>query len=129
METRIFERIYEEALVKKPGVREITYDQFIEIRKSGEEFILVDVLPQESYESGHIEGAISFPLETIDAFSVLERLRTEIPVIVYCGSFECNGSTIATQKLSELGFKVLDFKGGIREWQEKGNALMALHKI
>ena len=29
-----------------------------------------------------------------------------------------------TQRLSELGYKVLDYKGGLKEWQEKGNKLV-----
>jgi ArsR family transcriptional regulator len=46
---------------------------------------LVDVLPRESFESGHLPGAISLPLSEVDA-----RAREVLPdrsreIIVYCG--------------------------------------------
>lgn len=48
---------------------------------------LVEVLPQEEYESEHIAGAISIPLSHLDAQGarVLDRGR---PVIVYCDDFQ-----------------------------------------
>lgn len=126
---RVFERLYGSAVVKEPNVREITYEQFQELRGSGEEFILVDVLSPESYENGHIEGAISFPVETIDQKTAPEILKQGVNVVVYCGGFDCIASTTATKKLAELGYRVLDYKGGLKEWQEKGNRIVAFHKI
>lgn len=109
---------------EKGGVKEITYEQFQSIRSSGEEYILLDVLPKGSYEKGHIEGAQSFPVETINYESAPARLQPTDKIIVYCGSFQCSASTNAAHRLQALGYKnVLDYKGGIKEWQEKGNAL------
>lgn len=44
---------------------------------------LVEALPQDEYEEGHIPGAISLPLKqlTEERASVLDRER---PVVVYC---------------------------------------------
>lgn len=44
---------------------------------------LVEVLPREEYEEQHLPGALSFPLQRIeaDARDHLDPLR---PVIVYC---------------------------------------------
>lgn len=46
---------------------------------------IVDVLPRDSFESGHIPGAISLPISEITARAreVLPDLSGEI--IVYCG--------------------------------------------
>ena len=33
-------------------------------------------------------------------------------------------STAAAKKLSGIGYRVLDYKGGLKEWQEKGNNLV-----
>lgn len=108
----------------KNGVREITYEQFQKIRGSGEAYVLLDVLPSQSYEKGHIQGAESFPIDTIDLESAPKRLKPEDKIIVYCGSFQCTASTMAAQRLQALGYKnVLDYKGGLKEWQEKGNTL------
>ena len=38
----------------------------------------------------------------------------------------CHVSTHAARVLSSLGYTVLDYKGGLEEWQEKGNTLVAL---
>lgn len=44
---------------------------------------LVEALPQEEYDEGHLPGAISLPLKQLSAESAaaLERGR---PVVVYC---------------------------------------------
>lgn len=48
---------------------------------------LVDVLPPESYATGHIPGAISLPLDQIES-----RARELLPdrnaeIVVYCAKF------------------------------------------
>lgn len=44
---------------------------------------LVEALPQDEYEEGHLPGAVSLPLKqlTAERAAVLDRLR---PVVVYC---------------------------------------------
>lgn len=108
----------------KEGVEEITYERFMNIRKSGEKYVLLDVLSPDSYDKGHIEGAQSFPAETINKATAEKRLSKDDRIIVYCGSFQCAASTEAAKKLSGLGYNVVDYKGGLKEWQEKGNKLV-----
>jgi rhodanese-related sulfurtransferase len=48
---------------------------------------VVDVLPVESYESGHIPGAINLPMD-----SLADRARESLPdrnadIVVYCAKF------------------------------------------
>jgi rhodanese-related sulfurtransferase len=123
-ENSMFSHVAEEAVVKD-GVKEITYNQFMAIRKSGEKYKLLDVLTLDSYGKGHIEGAASFPLDTIDKVAAEKGLSKDDHIIVYCGSFQCTASTEAAKKLSGLGYNVLDYKGGLKEWQEKGNKLVS----
>jgi len=118
-----FDKIEKQAAVKE-GVKEITYEQFRELRDSGEEYVLLDVLSPESYESGHIEDAESFFVATIDADSASQRLSKDSKIVVYCGGFRCAASSNAARKLSELGYNVIDYKGGLEEWKEKGNQLV-----
>ncbi|GEM_PF-1349887 len=117
-----FEKISNEASVKD-GVKEITYEQFVRIRNSGEEYLLLDVLSLDSYESGHIGGAISFPEGSIDNDSANIMIPKGSRIIVYCGNFKCGASTSAAKKLSGMGYDVLDYKGGLKDWQDKGNEL------
>jgi rhodanese-related sulfurtransferase len=106
------------------GVREISYEQFVRIRHSGDLYILLDVLPFRSYRNGHIEGAVSFPLETINEENASIILYKESKVITCSASNECYASTAAAIKLTELGYMVLDYKGGLKEWVEHGNMLV-----
>ena len=119
----MLQQVFEESKMKD-GVKEISYDQFMKIMDSGEEFILLDVLPSDSYDKGHIDGAVSFPVGTINEESAANKLSKDSKVVVYCGSFQCSASTEAAKKLSALGYNVVDYKGGLKEWQEKGNSLV-----
>jgi len=106
------------------GVREIAYDQFVRIRHSSDVYILLDVLPFRSYRNGHIEGAVSFPLETINEENASIILYQDSKVITYSASAECYASTAAAIKLTEMGYAVVDYKGGLKEWVERGNMLL-----
>ncbi len=123
MKQGVFEQVAKETRPKE-GVKEISYDQFMAIRNSGEKYVLFDVLSPDSYGQGHIEGAISFPVDMINAGSAKKVLSKDSKVIVYCGSFQCHASTNAAKRLSTLGYNVLDYKGGLKEWHEKGNKLV-----
>ena len=119
----VYEKIYKAAPVKD-GVKEITYEQFMQIRNSKESFVLIDVLSSDSFAEGHIDGSISFSLDMINKDTASVKIPKGSNVVVYCGSFQCKASTASAQRLSELGYKVLDYKGGLKEWQEKGNKLV-----
>jgi len=120
----VYHNIYENASVNE-DVHYISYDQFVELRNSGESFVLLDVLGEESYTQGYIEGAIHFPVGSITEESARETLLKDQHIVVYCGSFKCQASTMAAHRLGELGYTVVDYKGGLKEWQEKGNKLVS----
>ena len=124
VEKDVFHEISERATIAH-GTKEISYDDFMMLRNSGEEYVLLDVLPTDVYTSGHIEGAASFPVTEINQESAQARLSPDAHIVVYCGSFKCQASVMAAQKLAELGYNVVDYKGGLAEWQEKGNELVA----
>ena len=61
--------------------RQIQLEQLEQLMAEGAQ--LVEALPREEYEEGHLPGAVSLPLKelTRERASKLERRR---PVIVYC---------------------------------------------
>ena len=120
----VYDEIYKEAKVTDHGVKEITYDQFKEIKKAKQKYILLDVLSSESYDSGHIPGAKSFPLGEISKKTAAKKLGKRDNIVVYCGSFRCMASVKAAQQLQGLGYRILDYKGGLQEWQERENRLV-----
>lgn len=89
----------------------------------GEDFILVDVLSADSYQSGHLPGAINLPVSEIESLAP-QRLPKDKDIIVYCASFECQASPTAARKLEQLGHtRVIDYEGGLRDWKEAGYPL------
>ena len=90
---------------------------------SGDDFVLVDVLGEESYKERHLPKAVSIPI-TGDDFEESAKAKLpdkEKPVIVYCASPECSASPSAAKKLVELGYTdVTDFESGLKGWEEAG---------
>jgi len=90
------------------------------------DWILIDTLPEESYEQRHIPGAHSVPANEPDFVERVDELveSRDDTVIVYCSDESCGLSPEAAEKLEEAGFtNVLDFSGGLKEWKEAGNPL------
>ena len=119
----VYDQLEKEAKVAHEGVKEITYDQFMELRSSGEEYVLLDVLGPATYREGHIPGAENFPVRDINKENADQKLNKDSNIVVYCGSFKCMASVKAAKELTKLGYRVLDYKGGLQEWIDKGNEL------
>ncbi len=81
--------------------------------------ILVDARRAESFQAGHIAGAINIPVKSTDA-AVWGKLPADknTPVITYCGGPACSLSMRAAKKCQELGFTdVAEYKGGYPQWK------------
>lgn len=80
---------------------------------------LLDVRTPGEYADGHIPGAININVQS-DDFSELavNELSKDSTVLVYCRSGR--RSLTAAAVLTELGYKVVNLKGGIIEWEENG---------
>jgi rhodanese-related sulfurtransferase len=93
------------------------------IDQSGD-FTLIDVLGETSYVQRHLPGAINIPGGSENFVAEVERAvggDKSKEVIVYCASFSCQASPAAAGKLADAGFtSVLDFKGGLADWEEGG---------
>ncbi len=88
--------------------------------ESGEPgFVLIDTRNQESWEQGHVRGAIHMPKPDMPA-----RIPAEFPegtqFVVYCWGPGCNGATRAGLLISELGYAVKEMLGGFEYWAREG---------
>ena len=93
----------------------ITQEKAYEIMNSNFEHVILDVRTKEEFEEGHIKNAINLPVDNIDkeVGPVINDKNTII--LVYCRSG--NRSSMALNKLSNLGYtNVKDF-GGINDWK------------
>jgi rhodanese-related sulfurtransferase len=101
----------------------ITVDELEQMKDSGSDFRLVDVLGEEHYENGHIPGAENIPLNQV-AETALEEIGKDEEIVVYCKDEDCQASPKAAEKLEKLGYEnVKDFEGGLKAWEEAGNSV------
>lgn len=99
----------------------ITASELEDIKNSGRDFVLVDVLSEEHFEDEHIPGAVNIPLDQIGT-EALERFDKDQEIVVYCKDIDCQASPKAAEKLDKLGFtNIKDFEKGLESWKKAGN--------
>ncbi|MFC8801195.1 rhodanese-like domain-containing protein [Promicromonospora sp. NPDC057138] len=84
-------------------------------------FTLVDVRSQESWDQGHVPGAVHLPSGKVRlrAERTIDRDR---PVVTYCWGPGCNGATKAALEFAQLGYEVKEMIGGFEYWVREGFA-------
>ncbi|WP_327693374.1 rhodanese-like domain-containing protein [Streptomyces sp. NBC_00459] len=82
-------------------------------------FVVVDSRSTESWDQGHIPGALHLPTALIpeQAAGLLDR---SVPVVTYCWGPGCNGATRAALALARLGYQVKEMLGGFEYWVREG---------
>lgn len=103
-------------------IQEISRDELKQWMDEDKDFVLLDVLPPDSYRERHLPGAKNVPLKggDVDFLEKAGELVSEKDktVVVYCMSFSCQLSPAAAEKLMEAGYtNVYDYRGGIKDWQ------------
>jgi rhodanese-related sulfurtransferase len=82
-------------------------------------FVLLDVRAPQSFQAGHVPGAINLPHGKIN-----ERNLAAYPVdalfVVYCNGPHCNGADRAAARLARLRRSVKKMIGGIEGWKDEG---------
>jgi rhodanese-related sulfurtransferase/DNA-binding transcriptional ArsR family regulator len=83
------------------GLQAIDRDTLIDRLRAGQ-VTLIDVRPEREFDAGHVPGALSMPLDTLEArVCDLPRDRT---IVAYCRGPFCTFSAEAACKLRALGF-------------------------
>lgn len=76
--------------------------------------VLVDVRPAMEFEHGHIEGAISIPVDRLE--QCLEELPRDKQIVAYCRGEYCLFADEAVSLLRRRGFDAVRLEGGWPEW-------------
>lgn len=77
--------------------------------------VIVDLRDIDSYNEGHIEGAISIPFEKIEELSQTNLLDKEQNIYVYSGTKE--DSDKGAKALTKLGYTNVHSLGSIDEYE------------
>lgn len=80
--------------------------------------VLIDVRPALEFDHGHVAGAISLPLDELEArFAELPR---EKRIVAYCRGEFCLLACEAVAFLRDRGFDAVRLEGGWPEWVSEG---------
>ena len=88
-----------------------------------QDFVLLDVRAPQSFEAGHVPGAINLPHGKIDERN-LAAYPTDTLFVVYCNGPHGNGADRAAARLARLGRRVKKMIGGIEGWKDEGFRLV-----
>ncbi len=81
---------------------------------------LVDVNGSESYQKGHIPGAIDFETSEDKFASALPKDKSAL-IVAYCGGPKCMAYQQAAKAAKKLGYtNVKHLSAGISGWKEAG---------
>jgi rhodanese-related sulfurtransferase/DNA-binding MarR family transcriptional regulator len=112
------ERLVEAYLGSRDQLEPIGRKELMARIRSGEPLVVVDVRPVEEYNSGHLPGARSIPLEELE-----KRLR-ELPrrreIVAYCRGPYCAFAPQAVRTLKRHGFRARPLADGLPEWAAAG---------
>jgi rhodanese-related sulfurtransferase len=85
--------------------------------------MVIDVRSLDAYESKHIKGSISLPLDKIQAGEV-KSLPKDKQLITYCSCPAENSSSVAAEALVKAGFKNVGvLLGGTAAWENAGGEM------
>lgn len=79
---------------------------------------VIDVRPPLEYEAGHIEGALSVPIESLE--SRLVDLPTDRTVVAYCRGPYCVFAVEAVERLRMRGYDARRLADGLPDWRVAG---------
>jgi len=103
-------------------MRNVTREELKVMMDRGDPFILLDTRNRDAFRTEHIPGAVSVPSDQVGKH-VLPGLKKDDTIATYCSSFSSKESKVAAEKLERYGFKkVLQFKGGLKDWKDAGYA-------
>jgi rhodanese-related sulfurtransferase len=87
-------------------------------RLSDGNVVVLDVRPEEEYRAGHIPGAISVPVDALEA--ALQTLPRDQEMVAYCRGPYCVFSDEAVAFLRSRGYRARRLRQGLPDWRAAG---------
>jgi rhodanese-related sulfurtransferase len=104
----------EEYLGQRDGVEQVAADE-LEERLARGTVIVLDVRPEPEFRAGHIPGALSAPLDSLE--EVAAKLPRRREIVAYCRGPYCVYADDAVRLLRERGLKARRLDVGFPEWR------------
>jgi rhodanese-related sulfurtransferase/DNA-binding transcriptional ArsR family regulator len=80
--------------------------------------VVLDMRPKEEYRAGHVRGALSVPVDSLEA--ALQVLPKDKEIIAYCRGPYCVFSDEAVRVLRAQGYRASRLTEGFPEWRAAG---------
>lgn len=109
------QQIKQEFLNADHDVDRISLEELNERMDNGE-ILLLDVRPRSEYESSHIPGAISIPVEELE--EQYSTLPTDQEIVAYCRGTYCLMASRAVELLKEQGIDAYRLQEGVQDWYD-----------
>jgi rhodanese-related sulfurtransferase/DNA-binding transcriptional ArsR family regulator len=111
------EKLVNDFREKRSSLEALNMDELL-TRMRSKNVVVLDVRPTAEFESGHIAGAISIPIEELAA--TLKKLPRNKEYVAYCRGPFCVFADEAVQLLAKKGFKARRLTEGFPDWKMKG---------
>ena len=111
------DRVVADYFVARDALEPVSRAELVE-RASRGDVVILDVRPAEEFAAGHIPGALSVPLDQLDA--ALSRLPKRARIVAYCRGPYCVLAPQAVQRLRAKGFTASRLVDGMPEWRLAG---------
>jgi rhodanese-related sulfurtransferase/predicted transcriptional regulator len=102
---------------KKNVLEAITIDELV-TRMRSKNTVLLDIRPTEEFNSGHIKGALSVPLEMLT--TLIKTLPKNKVYIAYCRGPLCVFADDAVNILNKKGYNAKRLEEGFPDWKLRG---------
>jgi rhodanese-related sulfurtransferase len=99
------------------------WDTHHAITNNRQDFVLLDVRGEASYQQGHLPEAIHLPHQQIREEN-MKSYADDTLFVVYCAGPHCNGADKAALNLAALGRPVKKMIGGVTGWIDEGFELL-----
>jgi rhodanese-related sulfurtransferase/DNA-binding transcriptional ArsR family regulator len=114
------DRVVRDYFTARDALEPVSRDELIERTARGA-VVILDVRPVEEFAAGHIPGALSVPLDRLEA--TLARLPKRSQIVAYCRGPYCVLAPQAVERLRAKGFKARRLADGMPEWRLAGLAV------
>ncbi|WP_438969297.1 rhodanese-like domain-containing protein [Nonlabens sp.] len=108
---------------EKAGVINLVTPEEAAVLIESDQVKIIDVRAELDFDKKHLKNAVNIEVENDDLYSVLDQMKKDEPLLVYCN--KGGQSERCAQILKEKGFTLIyDMDGGIAKWEESGRQVI-----